>query len=58
VPFKWVNLRRYRMVGSHEPIAVGGGGMKDPIVHFEVLLEAGGLCASRMQLTRSALGSA
>ena len=29
-----------QMVGSHEPIAVGGGAISDPIVHYDILLEA------------------
>lgn len=29
-----------QMLGSHEPIAVGGGALTDPVVHFDVLIEA------------------
>ena len=28
------------MIGEHEPIAVGGGALKDPVVHYDILLEA------------------
>ena len=28
------------MIGHHEPIAVGGGALKDPVVHYDILLEA------------------
>ena len=28
------------MVGQHEPIAVGGGAITDPIVHYDILIEA------------------
>ena len=29
-----------QMVGSHEPIAVGGGAVSEPIIHYEILIEA------------------
>lgn len=29
-----------KMVGAHEPIAVGGGAISDPIVHWDIMLEA------------------
>ena len=25
------------MIGQHEPIAVGGGAIKDPVVHYDIL---------------------
>ena len=28
------------MIGQHEPIAVGGGAIKDPVVHYDILIEA------------------
>ena len=28
------------MIGQHEPIAVGGGDIKDPVVHYDILIEA------------------
>lgn len=28
------------MIGAHEPIVVGGGAIKDPVVHYDILLEA------------------
>ena len=28
------------MIGTHEPIAVGGGDLSDPIVHWDVMMEA------------------